>query len=269
MAEATIAAPRRSARREQVYFWLALTCLTISTLGFLPVYFIAMGMGLYVAEPVVHIHGMVMFSWMILFCVQTWLAANGRMPAHRAWGMLGVALIAAMVCTTAVITSLRLAQASAPGQTAHATRAVRAFAYTNMAGVLVVAPMFTVAIANIGRPEVHKRLMLVASVAMLGAPIARLFLLAAAGMPDPHPALLPSGVPIAGAPPIYFSIPPSLLGDLVLVAGMIHDKRALGRVHPTYWIGGGLLLAYQLAGPLIALSAPWQAFASALGKLLV
>ena len=253
--------------RDRFPLWMALTCLTVSVVGFAPTYFIGMALGLFQAEPIVHIHGMVVFSWMIFFCVQAWLATEGRYAAHRRWGVLGVAIITAMVCTTFAIVALRVTQAELPGQPARAAHSVRAFAWVNIGGVSFVAAMVAAAITQVRRPEVHRRLMLVATVAMLGAPIARWVLLFIAGMPDPHPPSLPNGVPLGGAPPSFVAIPPSLLGDLVLVVAMLRDRRTLGRVHPAYWIGGGLLLLFQLTMPLVAGSVAWQSIAEAIGRL--
>ena len=84
----------------------------------------------------------------------------------------------------------------------------------------------------------HKRLMILATVAILGAAIARLPL------------------PIAPIPPVFFGI-----ADLFILAGIIYDRRTLGRVHPANIWGGLLIVASQPLQLAIMGTAPWLAFA--------
>jgi hypothetical protein len=58
-------------------------------IGFSPTYFVAMMLGRFKAEPIVHIHGMIVFSWVTVFCLQTWLVANGKTLAHVRIGWSG------------------------------------------------------------------------------------------------------------------------------------------------------------------------------------
>ena len=58
------------------YLWMALACLAISVVGFMPTYFVPMAQGRFKVEPIVHIHGLILFSWMVYFCAQTWLVAE-------------------------------------------------------------------------------------------------------------------------------------------------------------------------------------------------
>jgi hypothetical protein len=48
--------------------------------------------------------------------------------------------------------------------------------------------------------------------------------------------------------------------DLLIVAAIVHDWRSYGRVHPAYWCGLGIMLAVQLARPLIGHSQAWYSF---------
>ena len=82
----------------------------------------------------------------------------------------------------------------------------------------------------------------------------------ALGAPPPAASLAP--------PPIVFTVAPGLLTHLLLVPAMLHDKRHLGYVHRTYWLGGAALLASQLLRAPIGNSAAWQAFAGWLMQLI-
>jgi len=201
------------------------------------------------------------------FLAQTWLVASGRTIAHRTWGMLGVAIVTAMAFIVTAVVSLRIAQASLPGQPAGVAHQVKAFAWVSISGLLFILPVFVLAIVNLRKPEVHKRLIVLMTISMLGAPIARWFLTFLAPPPDPNAPPWPAGLPEVSAPPVFVSIAPGLLGDLLLVAAMIYDWRTRGRPHSVYVIGGAILLLVQLTVVPVSESPLWQAVAGAIGRL--
>lgn len=252
-------APRR------FYLGMAASCLAIAVLGFMPTYFVPMARGAFRAEPVVHLHGLILFSWMLYFCTQTWLVAQGRILAHRSWGLLGVSLITAMTFAVVAVVSLRIAQAQLPGQPNGVAHAVRAFSWVSISTILFIVPVFILAIVKLRNTETHKRLILLVTIAMLGAPIARWFLTFLAP-PAPAPVVLP-GLPSVSAPPISVTIAPALIGDLLLPVAMHHDWRTRGTVHPVYVIGGAIMVLTQVTVVPIADSPIWQAIATAIGHL--
>ena len=266
MTEAILTARTTGVATRQFYVWMAAACFTIAVLGFMPTYFVPILHGQFNAPPIVHIHGVVLFSWVAFFFVQTWLVASGRILDHRTWGVLGVSIFTAMVFIVTAVVSLRVAQASLPGQPAGVAHDVRAFAWVSMGGLLFMTPVFILAIANIRRPEVHKRLMLLMTISMLPAPIARWFLVLLAPPPGPAPVLA-AGLPIVSAPPVFVSIPPSLVANLLVIVAITYDWRTRGRPHPVYLIGGAILLLIQMTAVPVANSPAWQAIAAALGRL--
>jgi uncharacterized membrane protein YhaH (DUF805 family) len=191
--------------------------------------------------------------------------AQGKVLAHRTWGMLGIAIVTAMIFIVMAVVSLRIAQAQLPGQPAGTAHAVRAFSWVSISGLLFIVPVFTLAIVKLRDSETHKRLILLMTIAMLGAPIARWFLtfLAPAG---PPPVMVP-GLPFVSAPPIFVTIAPALTGDLLWVAAMIYDWRTRGKVHPVYVFGGAVMLLLQLTVVPVAESSVWQSIAAAIGHL--
>jgi hypothetical protein len=56
-------------------------------------------------------------------------------------------------------------------------------------------------------------------------------------------------------------LPPSLIGELFIVAGMIYDWRTRGKVHPAYFWAGGFALAVQLLKIPFSASALWHGMA--------
>jgi hypothetical protein len=174
---------------------------------------------------------------------------------HRELGVAGVSLATAMcfVGVAAAINSMKQAEAAGFGDQA------RAFSVVPVTGIIFFAGLIAAALLNVRRPEVHRRLMLIATVSTLNAAVGRLFVLAI-GAPLPSTTVAP--------PPIVVTLIPGLLADLLLIPALIHDKRRLGHVHRTYWIGGAALLASQWLRPVIGHSDAWQAFAGWLMRVI-
>jgi hypothetical protein len=262
MAEAVMGAGAREGAARRFYMWMAVSCFTIAVVGFLPTYWMPLAKGSFKAEPMVHIHGALMFAWVTFFVAQTWLVANGKTLAHRAWGMLGISIITGIAFIVPTIISLRLAQAATPGEPAQAVHDARAFTWVTIGGLIFLVSTFILAIVKLKDSETHKRLILLTTISMLGAPIARWFLFAAPPAPP-----WPAGLPDISSPPIMIAIIAALLGDILLLVAIAYDWRTRGRVHPVYLIGGPILLALHLTQGLVGDSAAWQHVAVAIGKL--
>jgi hypothetical protein len=91
MATST-AASRTAVQARSSYFhvWSALTCAAVAFLGFTPTYFAPLTQGSFRANPIVHIHGIVFFSWTLFFTYQAWLVANGRTMRYRDVGPMAL-----------------------------------------------------------------------------------------------------------------------------------------------------------------------------------
>jgi hypothetical protein len=160
--------------REKVshfYVWMAAVCALVAFGGFAPTYWLQLPAGTFVGPPLLHIHGLLFSTWTLLLLSQTLLAANGRLDYHRAWGLLGISLATAMVVIglAAAIGTLTAGLAAGYGDQS------RAFAILPVSAIGLFAGFFVAAIANIRRPEVHKRLMLLATISLLQAAMARVF----------------------------------------------------------------------------------------------
>ena len=251
--------------QRRFYLWMSAGCLAIAVLGFMPTYFVPMSQGSFKAEPIVHLHGLILFSWVLFFFTQSWLVAQGKILSHRTWGMLGIALMTAMSFVIVAVVSMRIAQAQLPGQPEILGHQARAFSWISISTVIFIVPCFILAIVKLRDTETHKRLILLLTIAMLGAPIARWFLTFLAP-PGAVPVALP-GLPLVTAPPISVTIAPALVGDVLFVVALIRDWRTLGRIHPVYAIGGSIMLLLQVTVVPVAESPAWQAIATAIGQL--
>jgi hypothetical protein len=170
------------ARRFQpsFFFWLALAMC----------FFVFAGFGLHSllpalrgefppSPPIVHLHGLVFVSWMLLLLVQTVLASSANLKLHRSlgtWGIAHAAVIMLLGLSMQLIASQRGWAAGRPAGTDGL--------YLGLLAVVGFCGMFTVAIrARQRQPQVHKRMVMYA---MLPPGVNR-FWANALGIDDPVP----------------------------------------------------------------------------------
>jgi hypothetical protein len=231
-ARAAAAAPAR-----YFYFHMALACMAVAFLGFAPTYWLPLAHRTFSASPIVHLHGLLFFTWTVFFAFQSWLAASGRVARHRAIGMAGVSLATTMVIFGFLVSVHVMKQSAAIGQ----TDAGLAFSIVPLSGIGFFAVVFSLAIANVRQAETHKRLMLLAGISLLDAAVARWFLT----------FLAPPGPP--GPPPVAVTV--------------IHDWRTRERVHPVYVYGGIALIAVKILNLPVSMTPAWHNLAGGILRL--
>jgi len=247
---ATISAPRRRLLVGKFYVTMAAVFVAIAFGGFFATYWLQIARGTFTGSPMLHLHGLLFSMWTLFFLSQALLVANGKLKRHRAWGLSGISLATAMLFAglAVAIQGLQARLDAGYGD------AARAFTIVPVTAVLMFAGFVAAAIANLKRPEWHKRLMLVATTALLQAAMARFFFLAATGGgPGLRPGLGPPQ-------PIERTMMVGFIVDLLIVAAMVHDWRSDGRVHPAYWWGFGVTLVVQLSRPVIGNTEAWYRF---------
>ncbi|HEX5378641.1 MAG TPA: hypothetical protein VFW47_08700, partial [Phenylobacterium sp.] len=158
--------------RSTFYVWMAGAFVLIAFGGFIPTYWAKIATGSFTGHPILHIHGMLFFTWTLFYFVQTTLVAAGRTPDHRSWGVAGVALATAMGFTVvlAAINSIKVAETIGMGD------AARHFTVVSLLALASFVTLFTLAIVNTRRPEIHKRLMILAMLPLMQAATARVFM---------------------------------------------------------------------------------------------
>lgn len=225
-----------SLRTEHRYFYAAMAAVLLFTtvVGFSR-YLVATSMAQPVGPSVIHLHAFFGFLWIGLFLLQTSLIATGRTPNHQAMGLFGIAVATSMFFSGLMVATKTMNVGIGNG----AEEGARQFAIFPVTIQLLFAGFFTAAIMNIGRPDVHKRLMLIAAI-MTMPPAAGRFLAV---------FLTEHGLPhqILGAPPqsLAAGTAASLLADLFLIAAILYDWRTRGRPHPAYLISLAIILAVQ------------------------
>lgn len=243
----TTAQPGAAASQRTFHLVMAGTCLGIAVAGFAPTYWRGLVSGTFRGGPLVHLHSLVFYGWMILLTVQAALIAGGRTGRHRSLGLAGIALATMLVISGMAVSIAGGVRAEDAGY----GREARAFMIVSWSAMAVFGTLVWLAIANIGRPDRHRRLMLAATISMLGAPIARWFLVFFA------PETLQSGSVVA-PPPVFVSVPPAMLGNLLFIPMLVHDRLTLGNLHSTTVKAALAVTAVSLAIVPISATGAWD-----------
>jgi hypothetical protein len=238
------------------YVGMAGTCALIALGGFAPTYWLQLAPGTFIGSPLLHLHAALFSAWTLFFLLQTIFAAKGLIDRHRAWGLLGVSLATAMVFVGFALADEVLAKRLAAGLGDQA----RAFHIASTSIITLFGVFVFAAIAYVRRPEVHKRLMLLATITVLAPAVARVFFAVNVGIAA---GLRPGFGPLRTVESILI---PALVGDALILAGVIHDFRTRGRPHPAYLIGGFVIVAVQLLRVPVSTTQWWYAIADFLAR---
>jgi hypothetical protein len=176
-AVAAVAPVARAARpragRRVLYPVLSALLIGLVATGFWPSYFGRLLGGTFRAHWIVHLHGAVFAGWMVLLFAQVLLVSTGRTRLHRRLGAAGVGY-AALVLGTGLTMSLFAPVMHVRSGEWTADRAA-AFMLLPLGDMVLFAGFFGAAIAYRRRPNVHKRLMVAATVAIAFAAAGRMF----------------------------------------------------------------------------------------------
>ena len=222
-------------RAHRFYVGMAIAVLITVFLGFSHSYFLKAYYGTPELSLLLHIHGLIFTSWVLLFLAQTTLVATDRIDQHRTLGVAGGVLAVLLLVVGTITAILRVKggrPSPIPGVPPLSFLAVPLFDMVAFA-ILVGAGLL---LRN--RPETHKRLMTLATIALTSAPIARLSFVRPAG------------------PPAFFG-----LTDLFIVAMLIYDFATRRKAHPATIWGGLVLVALQPLRLMISGTPAWLAFA--------
>lgn len=187
-------------------------------------------------RPFLHYHGAVMTGWIVLFLLQTVLIARRRVRLHRTFGYIGAvlaALVVIMGCAATVIAAAREVRAHSIYVPLRLN--VLALELTQMA---LFGAFVAIALWMRRRPDVHKRCMLLATLAML---------------PNPQLRILP----FINSNLLYLILWSAQVFLLVGLDAMRHR-----RVHPAF-LGGACFASFALfIAQFVSNTSGWRQFAS-------
>ena len=222
-------------RRSGFYVGMAVAILAVVLTGFGQRYFLRIPSGTLTLPLLVHVHAVVFTSWILLLIAQTGLVAAHRVDLHRRLGIVG-SLLAPTIVALGIAVSIHGGRTGwKPGGV---FRTALEFMIVPLWDIALFAGFVTAALHYRQRPELHRRLMLLASVGgMLWAAVTRI-------------------------PPIRGKLP-AMLGLMLLfvLAGPVRDLLARRRPHPVDVLGGLLIVGSVPLRTVIARTDAWNAFA--------
>jgi hypothetical protein len=140
--------------------------------GFWPSYFGPLLAGGVTRPWIIHLHGAVFGGWMVLLLTQVSLIATGRVHAHRRLGNFGIAYGAVVLGIGLVVSFAAPALHVRSGE--WSVDRAAGFLLLPLIDMVLFAGFFGAAIAYRRRPEIHKRLIVAATVALAFAAVARM-----------------------------------------------------------------------------------------------
>ncbi len=221
------------------YFFPAMAVLILITvfIGFARTYFLAGMFRAPLPNLLIHIHGVVFLSWILLLITQSTLISAGRPDIHRRLGLAGFGLACLMVILGVLAGTNALARGFSPPGSPFDPKTFYAIPMVDM---LVFATLIFFAYRARFNPAAHKRLILIATISLMDAPTGR----------PPFAAI--TAHPFLGSTFVAFF--------LLLLVG--YDLWSTRRVHrATLWAGLFVLIAQQLQVPL-GNTAAWHSFAT-------
>jgi len=216
---------------------MAVAAAALVFVGFGPTYYLKSLSAAPVLPFRVHLHGALFTTWVLLFALQSLLVARNHTRLHRRLGIAAVMLIIGMV-VSGVSVSIAWARVNAPVTGAIVGTPRLTAVVIPLASVALFALLSSVGLLYRRWPDVHKRLMLLATIALLPPALGRISFLAARGSAA------------------FFGVT-----CVFILALAVYDYRIHQRVYPaSLW--GGLLVALSFPARLaLGQTHAWLEFA--------
>jgi hypothetical protein len=204
-------------------------------IGFARTYFLA---GIFHTGPlpsaVIHIHGAVFTCWILLLVVQTSLVSRHRVDIHRRVGIFGVCLASLMVVLGVLAATDTLKRnAASPNFDAESFYAIP---LSELIGFTVPA-FFAFGLRR--RPSTHKRLILIATIAVMTAAFGRW--------------------PVAFL--LHRPLPAMLCSFSLFIVLVVYDLAVLRKIQLVTISGSAFVILVELMSFPVGHTAAWHAFA--------
>ena len=236
----TIALTERPRKRKSRYFLVA-SCiaLAVTLAGFFKTFIIPSARGTFSAPAVIYIHGGLLFLWTAFLVTQSVIIQTRKVKLHRRLGWLSLGLVPGVVVSTiaAGVYVMKRDLALGGGQTAISSLV------GTFTSPIIFAVLVAVAIGYRRRPEVHKRLMLLAMVAIIWPAFFR----------------FRHYFPPIARPELVFGL---VLPQSMILLAMLWEKLTMGRVHAVYLTVGLALIAENFAEYYLFDSSGWRVLAN-------
>ncbi len=191
-----------------------------------------------VPSMLVHLHGVVMTAWILLFVTQVWLISSRRIKLHQRLGMASIAL-AVLLVIVGILTAINAAKNGS--NSAPPDIPPLSFLVVPVFDMLLFATFFGAAIYYRRQPANHKRLMLLTVLNFLPPAIGR----------------LPFAVVAAAGPLAFFGVP-----DLLAIIFIAIDTWRHGKLNKVFALGALLMIISHPLRLIISGTDIWLRFAA-------
>jgi len=233
----TVSTQRQSKSRERLFYIGMVVAIVITVFaGFSRTFYLRPYFQTQPLIPLLILHGVVFSSWIVLLVTQTTLVATKRTRTHMRLGIAG-GLLATLMIVIGTVTAIVRAKGPSPVPGVNPL----SFLTIPLGDMLVFASLVGAAFYFRRRADTHKRLMLLATIAILPAAVARL----------PFAFIQQYG-PLA-----FFG-----LSDLFIVPCLIYDIVTRRRPHRATVLGGALIVISHPLRLVIGNTHAWLAFAT-------
>ena len=247
-----------STRRESRFFQgMSLFLFAIVLTGFSRTFFLRSAFSVPPIAVHVYAHALLMTGWFVLFIVQTSLIAVHRVDLHRRLGILG-AMVATCLIVVTTATTLGLPAHykidPAPNGVPMTPDGMIGIVWGNFGAMVLFTTFVGAAIGLRRRTDIHKRLMLMASIVLVGPAVGRYIAYLNIWKDQSSAPHLVSLLVILVALTVF-------MFPLTLV---VHDLRTTRRLHPStlwsatgYWlvgIGSNIALPATAAGRALVIA---------------
>jgi len=238
---ATITLPQAGVRRDRQfdnYFFSAMALLILATVfvGFARTYFLAGVFRAHLPNVLIHIHGAAFTCWILLLVTQTALVSADRVDIHRKLGLAGFVLACAMIALGLLAATNSLSRNFAPPGSPFTAQQ---FYVVPIASMLMFTVLIACAYAYRTSPAAHKRLILLATFALMDAP--------------------------TGRPPFAVITHHQFLDSVFIYAFLLllvaYDLWSIRKVHGATTLGGLFIFIVTMTRIPIGMTHPWLAFA--------
>lgn len=225
-------------RRAERIFYTAMSVAILITVfaGFSRTWFLRPYFQTQPLLPLLIAHGIIFSSWIVLFVTQTTLIAAKRTRLHMRLGILG-GVLASLMIIIGVYTSLVRANGPSPIPGVNPL----SFLTIPLGDMLLFGILVGAALYFRRKPDTHKRLMLLSTIAILPAAVAR----------------LPIGFVETGGPFVFFG-----LSDLFILPLLVFDIVTRGRPHRATLLGAALIVISHPLRMVVGGTNAWIAFAT-------
>ncbi len=234
---AVIGKPSETKRRERLFYTgMAVAFVLTVFAGFARTFYLRPYFQTQPLIPLLILHGVAFSSWIALMVIQTTLVATRRTRTHMRLGIAG-GVLASLMLVIGTVTAIVRAKGPSPVPGVNPL----SFLTIPLGDMLVFAILVGSAFYFRRRADTHKRFMLLATIALLPAAVAR----------------LPIGFIETGGPLTFFG-----LADLFIVPCLIYDICTRGRPHRATVLGGALVVISHPLRLVIGNTHAWLFFAT-------